>query len=548
MLPYLIYPQNHPDNWYNSTDDVIGTFTATNPNATRKPAIPQQLFVYYKPSSSSDGEKKIVSAKAGLGSITKTSTQTFEVVTTANVKNLMLYAEDGNLVKTWAASGNSTETGGNRKWTVSLNINTAGNRKLVFKGGTTNTTPVTNSVTVAFKVENTGVISASAKYSSIPRAAAQEFTVKTTSDATYLNLYAEDGKTLVKTWTASSSNSKVNGNVRTWTVSQTIQTPGNRNLIFKAGSSATPTSAQRAVAFTVDDIRVTGVSVKNATIGKGGTQTFTVQTTADAKYLMLYAEGGNLVKTWEASASNSSVKNNVRTWTVSLAINTAGNRELIIKAGKTTMPGGVSGTAKFTVAEKKILSAKAKIASIAKTSVQEFEVVTTADVENLMLYAEGGNLVKTWAASGNSTAGADKIRKWTVSLAINTAGDRKLVFKGGTTNTTPATNALTVAFKVENTGVISASAKYATINKGATQTFTVKTTADATSLSLYAEDGKTLVKTWTVSSTNSTVSGHVSTWTVSQAIQTAGNRNLIFKAGTGSTPTSAQRSVAFTVK
>ena len=135
-----------------------------------------------------------------------------------------------------------------------------------------------------------------------------------------------------------------------------------------------------------------------------------------------------------------------------------------------------------------------------------------------------------------------------MSLAINTAGDRKLVFKGGTTNTTPATNALTVAFKVENTGVISASAKYATINKGATQTFTVKTTADATSLSLYAEDGKTLVKTWTVSSTNSTVSRNVRTWTVSQAIQTAGNRNLIFKAGTGSTPTSAQRSVAFTVK
>ncbi|MBR5348538.1 MAG: DUF4838 domain-containing protein [Lachnospiraceae bacterium] len=43
-----VYPQNHPDNWYNSSDNVIGTFTATNPNTTRKPAIPDNLFVYYK--------------------------------------------------------------------------------------------------------------------------------------------------------------------------------------------------------------------------------------------------------------------------------------------------------------------------------------------------------------------------------------------------------------------------------------------------------------------------------------------------------------------
>ncbi|GEM_PF-6960984 len=42
------YTGNHPDNWYNSSDKVIGAFTSTNPNATRKPAIPKQLFVYYK--------------------------------------------------------------------------------------------------------------------------------------------------------------------------------------------------------------------------------------------------------------------------------------------------------------------------------------------------------------------------------------------------------------------------------------------------------------------------------------------------------------------
>ncbi len=50
-------PQNHPDNWYptknddgswNTSDRTIGTFTSTNPGTTAKPAIPKELFYYYK--------------------------------------------------------------------------------------------------------------------------------------------------------------------------------------------------------------------------------------------------------------------------------------------------------------------------------------------------------------------------------------------------------------------------------------------------------------------------------------------------------------------
>ena len=130
--------------------------------------------------------------------------------------------------------------------------------------------------------------------------------------------------------------------------------------------------------------------------------------------------------------------------------------------------------------------------------------------------------------------------------AINTAGNRKLVFKGGTNNTTAVTNALTVSFKVENTGVITASAKNATISKGATQTFTVTTTADCKYLAEYAENGN-LVTSWTANSSNSKVSGNVRTWTVTQTINTAGKRTLTFKAGISS-PTSAERNVSFTVK
>ena len=497
---------------------------------------------YWQPSSS-----LIYSAKAIYPTIAKSAQQEFEVVTTSNVQTLMLYAEGGSpLVKTWAASENSTVSGDKRTWKVSHAIGTAGDRKLVFKGGITNTTPVTSPVTVSFKVVNTGVISASAKNATIKKGGEQRFTVKTTSDAKYLMEYAENGN-LVKTWTASSSNSTVSGSVRTWTVSQNIATAGKRTLSFKAGTTSTPTAAQRTATFTVEDVWVNSASVKFATIGKGGTQTFTVKTTSNAQYLMLYGEGGNLVKTWGASG-NSSVSGDVRTWTVSLAIGTAGNRELTLKAGKTTTPSSFGKTVKFAVVEKKLISAKAKLAAIAKGATQTFEVETSADVKNLMLYAEGGNLVKSWAASGNSTETAQKTRKWTVSLTIGTVGDRKLVFKGGTTNTTPVTNALAVSFKVENIEVISVSAKYATINRGTEQVFTVKTSADAKYLVEYAEDGKTVAKTWTASSSNSTVSGNVRTWTLTQTINTAGNRKLYFKAGSTSTPTSAAKSVSFVVK
>ena len=529
----------HPDA---PTDDMVCYAVTAYTNAgTQYTSAHISYNHFWGPSATS-----IISAKAQYASIAKTAQQEFEVVTTTDVKNLMLYAEGGTtLVKSWAASGNSTVSGDRRIWKVSQAINTAGDRKLVFKGGTTNTTPVTNAVTVSFKVLNTGVISASAKNATIKKGGEQVFTVKTTSDAKYLVEYAENGNK-VTSWTASSSNSTVNGNVRTWTVKQNIGTAGKRNLTFKAGTSTTPTSAQRTAAFTVEDVWVNSASAKYATIGKGGNQTFTVKTTSNAQNLMLYGEGGNLVKTWAASG-NSTVSGDVRTWTVTLAIGTAGNRELTIKAGKTTTPSSFGKTVKFAVVEKKLVSASAKYAAITKASMQGFTVTTSADVQYLMLYAEDGKtLVKSWAASGNSTVDANKIRTWYVIQEIATAGNRKLVFKGGTTNTTAVTNALTVSFKVENTGVITASAKNATISKGATQTFTVTTTADCKYLAEYAENGN-LVTSWTANSSNSKVSGNVRTWTVTQTINTAGKRTLTFKAGISS-PTSAERNVSFTVQ
>ena len=497
----------------------------------------------------SDQIKRILSAKAKYGSIAKTSVQGFTVVTTADVKYLMLYSENRQaLVKTWAADGNSTlGSDGNRTWSLLQAIGTAGDRRLVFVGGTTKPTPVTNESYVSFKVENTGVISVAAKYPTIEKATEQVFTVKTTADCTRLAEYAEDEKTLVKTWTATSSNSSVSGNVRTWKVTQTISNPGKRTLKFHAGTASTLSTAQRFVGFTVASAEVKGVTAKYATIGKGGTQVFTVTTNTEAKYLMLYAEGGNLVKTWGLSDAETTVNGSTRTWVVKLAINSTGNRTLTIKAGASTVPCKTGKTVKFAVIAKKITSAKVKYNTIVKSSLQEFTVVTTADVQNLMLYSEDGKtLVKAWPAANNSTVDEANMRKWVVYATINTAGDRKLVVQGGTTNTTPATNSVTIPVSVINTGVISASAKYSEISKGFEQGFTVKTTADCNYLELYSEDG-TAVTSWIVTSSNSTVSGNVRTWTVYYKINTAGSRKLTLKAGNFLTATAAERIVTFKV-
>ena len=486
--------------------------------------------------------KRIFSARAKIGTIQKGAMQEFEVATSTDIKYLMLYAEDGKtLVKTWTAS-NSVVSGSTRTWTVRQAIQTPGDRKLVFKGGVTSPAPVTNSVTCAFKVTNTGVISGAARYAAIKKGGVQEFSIGTSTDAKYLMEYAEDGK-LVKTWTDSSVQTSVSGNVKAWNITQNINTAGKRSLVFKAGSTSTPTSDKVTIKFTVEETWVNEAAVKYATINKGGTRTFTVKTPKNAQYLMLYAEEGTLVKTWPASG-NSTVSGDVRTWTVNLAINTGGNRQLTLKAGTSTTPSSLGKTVKFLVAEKKIVSAKAANSVIKVGGAQQFTVVTSIDVKYLMLYAEDGNRVAGWDSS-YSTEDSSKTRTWKVSRNIATAGARKLVFKGGSTNTTAVTNALTVAFKVEDTWVNSATVGYTLIGTGGTQTFKVSTTKGAQYLMLYGEGGN-LVKTWPASG-NSTVSGDDRIWNVSLAINTTGSRKLTLKAGKTSTASSYSKTAEFNV-
>ena len=300
------------------------------------------------------GADRIVSAKAKYNSITKTSMQGFTVVTTADVQNLMLYSENRQaLVKTWKASESSVlQADGTRLWSLLQTIQNPGNRKLIFVGKTANSGSETNPVTVSFKVEKSGVLSVAAKYPVIEKQTAQTFTVKTTADVTRLVMYPEDEKTVVQTWTTANSKTSVSGNIRTWTVTRSIDSPGKRTLKFKAGTASTLSTAQRFVGFTVGSAEVQSVSVKSSTIKQGDVQTFTIKTNLEAQYVMLYAEGGNLVKTWGLKDATTTVSGNTRTWVVKLPIQTAGKRELVIKAGTSVMPGKIGKKAVFTVTAK----------------------------------------------------------------------------------------------------------------------------------------------------------------------------------------------------
>ena len=89
----------------------------------------------------------------------------------------------------------------------------------------------------------------------------------------------------------------------------------------------------------------------------------------------------------------------------------------------------------------------------------KFTVTTPSDSKYLMMYIEDGSLFKTWAATGNSSVSGN-IRTWTINMSFSGAGERKLVFRTGTTQTAKgsgATVSFTVLpdeFEINNNGVL----------------------------------------------------------------------------------------------
>lgn len=488
-------------------------------------------------------DTRIYDAYAASASIVRGGQQSFTVRTTSNAQYLMLYAEDGTLVKTWPASGNSTVSGAVRTWTPTLNIGSPGYRTLTFRAGTS-TMAASNEAAVCFDVEDVLIYSVSHN-AEIQKGGTLELTACTSGNAQNLMLYAENGM-LVKNWNAADC-SVLSGGNREWQVALSIGMSGDRVLKVRVGIGGKPMSGAENVSFLVTDTRVLSAD-GIPEILKRESQRFTVVTDKTANYLMLYAENGALVKAWPA-AGNSSVNGSQRVWRVSLSIGSPGDRVLTFRAGAGDKAASNSVDFAFTVRDIRVLKAEAAKTEISKGEKQFFTVCTSQEANYLMLYAENGQLVKTWTAEGSSSIGTEAIdgeipRIWDVELNIGSPGERVLTFKAGT-STTPISDGAAVFFTVKGTTIYAAYAESAEISKGDTLQFTVQTDVSAQYLMLYAEGGLQ-IKTWPAAG-NSTVSGTVRNWKVSLGINSTGYRTLTFKAGTTATPASNSVDVVFDV-
>ncbi len=165
----------------------------------------------------------------------------FTVRTNANAKYLMMYKEDGALVKAWPVSGNAKKDGtnGDLIWTVSYTFSGTGSRTMTFKAGKTKTNPYTAAKSVKFTLKSEGIISAVASAPSVKQSENVTFTIKTPTTAKYVMMYTENGK-MFKSW---SSGYKDSSNVRTWTIKMSFSGIGERQFTFKASKTGTSAPA-----------------------------------------------------------------------------------------------------------------------------------------------------------------------------------------------------------------------------------------------------------------------------------------------------------------
>ena len=452
------------------------------------------------------------------------------VKTSSDAQYLHMYGEGGALIQTWAASGNSTVSGRVRTWNVSYTFGEAGSRTMTFKAsadGSTVGTGKTAAITVE-KPADVDVDSAAFNSSIGYVNTAIGITVKTHSDALYLHMYGEGGA-LITTWEAD-GNSTVSGTVRTWNVSYSFGGAGNRKMTFKASADgSTVGTGKTAEVLVASGAPAVGqVYFSKSIAAQNETVTITVKTNSDATHLTMYSEGGAKVVTWAASG-NSSVSGTVRVWTVSYAFGGTGNRTMTFKAsrdGGTTM--GASGSAGIKIVAVSVSSAAFDNSIGYVSTAMGITVKTTADVNYLHMYSEGGALVKTWEASGNSTV-SGTVRTWTVSYAFGGAGNRVMTFKTSVDSdylSAGVTAKVLIASGAPAVGQVYFSKSIAAKNE--TVTVTVKTNSDATHLIMYSENGGK-VKTWEASG-NSSVSGTVRVWNITYAFSGAGARTMTFKA------------------
>ncbi len=152
------------------------------------------------------------------------------VTTDKSAGYLMLCAENGAAVKTWKSG--YTDSGSTRTWKISYTFTGAGSRKLTFRASADGKNYGSG---CAASVNVTPAVGGASFAEGTKKGVPTVVTVKTSSAAKYVRMYAENGG-VVKTW---SGGYAVSGNTKVWTLSYTFVSGGRRTISFRASCDGT---------------------------------------------------------------------------------------------------------------------------------------------------------------------------------------------------------------------------------------------------------------------------------------------------------------------
>ena len=514
-----------PKNGYTFSEEITAKI---NGHSANYDCSSDWCFVCYTFSSSASPTPTLTSVSFSKSTATVGQNVTITAVSSTSAAKLSMY-NGSTLAKSWTSG--YTDSGETRTWKVTYAFVAEGAKTLTFKGSNADGTfsaGKTASITITAKPTISSV-----SFSKTKATVGQSvsITAKTSTKATKLNLYS--GSTLVKSWTSGYTDS---GSTRTWKVTYAFTTAGNRTVTFKAADANGALSAGKTASITITarpTISSVSFSKSKATVGQ--IVTITAKTSTNATKLNLYS-GSTLVQSWTAVYTDSG---STRTWKVSYAFTTAGNRTVTFKVNDAN--GGLSAgkTASITITARPAVSS----VSFSKTKATVGQNVTitaktSTTVTKLSMY-NGSTLAKTWT-SGYTDSGTT--RTWKVTYAFVSAGAKTLTFKGTDTNgavSSGKTAGITITAKPT---VSSVSFSKSTASVGQSVTITAKTSTTVTKLSMY--NGSALAKSWTSGYTDS---GTTRTWKVTYAFVAAGAKTLTFRGIDANGVVSAGKTASITI-
>ena len=450
------------------------------------------------------------------------------VTTSMGADTLCMYDEAGELLCSWPAEGNSTVSGGSRVWSVTYAFSTTGSYTMTFRalcngaGGQTSASAQVN-VELPLTVE-----SVSASTTTVTVKETLTFTVKTSTNAKYVQMYSEDGS-FVKSW-AAEGNSTVSGSARIWTLSYVFDNEGERTLTFRASSDGTRVGEGKSATLQVLPVpRVISASKSAGTVTLYESVTFTVYTSVNARFLKV--AGSGYVRQW-SSEGNSEVSGDRRVWTVEFVFDDAD------RTGDCYMTAEVSADG-VNFSEDRVEASvwvdplpdvtevSASTSTVTVGEPLDVYVITAWNARYLTLYSESGTPVKTWNCEENSEESEGELL-WTVEYAFGGTGDRRVTLKTSIDGVRYDSGKELAVKVLPLPAVTKERASLSTVTVGKPLTFKATTPEYARYLTLYAEGGFR-VKTWSCEG-NSRVSDDGREWAVEYTFGGTGDRRVTLKA------------------